>query len=139
MPYVLISPVTAEQFNRGLCRLLRPEHLRGPQYVTDLYCTMHTLVGPFDGWMALELPDSETVPMHREATGIELTEVLSVFVDDGALTKEESEGIVAAVQAYAGQQVKIADFIPASWSHAVYTREALEAAGAIARAEELSI
>jgi hypothetical protein len=130
MPYVLISPVTAEAFNRGLCRLLRPEHLRDERYVTDLYCPMHTLVGPYDGWMCLELPDEETVPLHLEVTGSELADVLSIFVQDQALTQEESDGLVTAVQAYAGQQVRIADFIPASWSHAVLTRQQLVEAGA---------
>lgn len=127
MPYVLISPTTAEQFNRGLCRLLRPEHLRDEHYVTDFYCTM--LTHPSGGWMALDLPDVETVPLHLEATGEELAAVLDIFVQDGALTKQEADGLVNAVQIYAGQEVRIADFIPANWSAHVLTREEMEAAG----------
>lgn len=137
MPYALISPVTAEQFNRGLCRLLRPEHLRDENYVTDLYCTMHTLTGPLEGWMALDLPDTETVPLHPEATGRELVDVLSIFVNDKALTQEEADGIQVAVQGYRGQEVRIADFIPPSWSAAVYTREQLVGMGAIVESAEI--
>lgn len=131
MPYVLISPVTAEAFNRGLCRLLRPTHLRDENYVTDLYCAMHTLTGPLDGWMALDLPDVETVPLHPEATGQELADVLSIFVADEALTQQEADAIQSAVQGYLGQTVCIADFIPPSWSTAVYTKEQLVSMGAI--------
>ena len=127
MPYVLISPVTAEAFNRGLFRLMRPEHLRDASYVTDLYCPM--LNHPTNGWMALDLPDSDTVPLHLQADGSELRTVLQIFVNDGALTEAEANQITGAVAAYRGKNVRIADFIPASWSDYVLTREQMEAAG----------
>ena len=121
MPYVLISPVTAESFNRGLCRLMRPSHLRDESYVTDLYCPMHT--HPTNGWMALELPDVETVPIHIEATGEELAAVLQIFVDDAALTIEEANNITSAISFVAGQEVRIADFIPSGWAPYVLTHD----------------
>ena len=127
MPYVLISPVTAEAFNRGLCRLMRPTALRDESYITDLYCPM--LTHPTNGWMALDLPDAETVPMHLEADGSELREVLEIFVNDGALTKAEADQITGAVLMFRGNRVRIADFIPASWSDYVLTREQMDAAG----------
>lgn len=127
MTYVLISPVTAEAFNRGLCRLLRPSHLRGDDYVTDLYAPMHT--HPNNGWMALELPDTETVPLHLEADGSELAAVLDIFVQDGALTQQQADGLVTAVTQLRGQEVRIADFIPDSWSDAVLSKEQMEAQG----------
>ena len=137
MPYVLIAPHSAEPFNRGLCRLMRPESLRDESYVTDLYCPMHT--HPTNGWMALELPDTETVPIHLQADGSELHGVLERFVTDGALTQTEADSIVSAVIATRGQEVRIADFIPASWSAYVFDRAAMEAQGWFPDEESLSL
>lgn len=127
MPYVLIRPQHAENFNRGLCRLLRPTNLRGPDYVTDFYCEM--LFHSSGEWAALNLPDVDTVPIHVAADGSELAQVLMVFVQDGAITAEELAGIGGAVGANGGQEVRIADFIPPSWSANVKTREEMEADG----------
>lgn len=127
MPYVLISPESAEEFNRGLCRLMRPSHLRDESYVTDLYCPMHT--HPQNGWMALELPDTETAPIHLDATGEELGAVLQTFVIKGSLTQQEAGYIAGAVSQVRGQQVRIADFIPPGWQPYVFTKEQMEEQG----------
>jgi len=126
MIYVLAAPEHAEQLSRSLMRLLRPSHLRGDDW-TDLYCGV--VLHPTNGQAALELPESEQVPIHLEADGAELTALLATFVADEALTQAEADGITAAVQANAGQKVRIADFIPPSWSQWVLTREQMEAAG----------
>jgi hypothetical protein len=126
MIYVLTSPNHAEQLSRSLMRLLRPSHLRGDDW-TDLYCGV--VRHPTNGQAALELPESEQVPIHLEADGAELADLLATFVADEALTKAEADGIAAAVQANAGQRVRIADFIPPSWSEWVLTREQMDAAG----------
>jgi hypothetical protein len=120
MPYVLVAPQHAEQLSRSIMRLLRPSHLRGEGW-TDLYCAV--LTHPTNGQAALELPDAETVPIHVESDGTELAAMLSVFVTDGALSQAEATGIVAAVQANAGKLVRIADFIPPSWSPYVMTHQ----------------
>ena len=135
MPYVLISPETAKGFNRALCRLMRPAHLRDASYVTDLYCPMHT--HPSNGWMALELPDVETVPIHLQATGEEMTQVLQTFVQKGSLTIQEAGGIGGAVGAFIGKEVRIADFVPPSWQDKVFTREQMEADGWWPESEEM--
>ena len=127
MPYVLISPETAEDFNRALCRLMRPSHLRDESYVTDLYCPMHT--HPDNGWMALELPDTDTVPVHTQATGAEMQEVLQVFVAKGSLTPQEAGGIGGAVGAFVGKEVRIADFVPPSWQDKVFTEQQMDEQG----------
>lgn len=127
MPYVLISPESAEDFNRALCRLMRPTHLRDDSYVTDLYCPMHE--HPSNGWMALELPDIETVPIHVSATGEELLEVMQTFVQKGSLTSQEATGIAAAIGVFVGQAVRIADFVPPSWQANVKTKQQMEADG----------
>ena len=126
MIYVLASPEHAEQLSRSLMRLLRPSHLRGDDW-TDLYCGV--VRHPTNGQAALELPESEQVPIHLEADGAELAALLAAFVADEALTQAEADGIAAAVQAHAGQWVRIADFIPPSWSEWVLTREQMDAAG----------
>lgn len=105
-------------------RLLRPAHLRGEGW-TDLYCD----VLRHNGQAALSLPDEEQVPVHLEATGDELAAMLAQFVADDALTAEEAAEIVAAVQANAGQRVRIADFVPPSWTPYVKTREQMVADG----------
>lgn len=127
MPFVLISPESAEEFNRGLCRLMRPSHLRDDSYVTDLYCPMHT--HPSNGWMALELPDEETVPIHLDATGEELGAVLQMFVQKGSLTIQEAGGIAGAVGSFVGKSVRIADFVPPSWQDKVFTKEQMDQQG----------
>jgi hypothetical protein len=126
MIYVLASPQHAEQLSRSLMRLLRPSHLRGDDW-TDLYCSV--LRHPVNGQAALELPEQEQVPIHLEANGAELAALLATFVADEALTQAEADGIAAAVQANAGQRVRIADFIPPSWAEWVLTREQMEVAG----------
>tara|TARA_Y100000385_G_scaffold174398_1_gene180399 strand:- start:58 stop:462 length:405 start_codon:yes stop_codon:yes gene_type:complete len=126
MAYVLVNPAHAENLNRSIMRLIRPEHLRSG-YVTDLYCTMHT--HPETGYMALDLPDTQTVPIHIESSGDELVAMLQVFVDDEALTQEEMGGIVTALTGLGGQQVRILDFIPASWQDFVLTKEQMDADG----------
>jgi hypothetical protein len=113
MIYVLAAPQHAEQLSRSIMRLLRPAHLRGEGW-TDLYCSV--LTHPTSGETALALPEQEMVPIHAEADGAELTSMLSVFVADGALSQAEAAGIVSAVQSNAGKLVRIADFIPPSWS-----------------------
>ena len=107
-------------------RLLRPEHLRGG-YTTDLYCPMVT--HPDTGYMALQLPDTETVPIHIEAKGEELADMLQIFVDDAAMTQEEMDGITGALMGLGGEQVAVVDFIPASWSAYVLTKEQMDADG----------
>ena len=125
MIYVQIKAEHCEQLNRSICRMLRPEHLRAG-YTTDLYCTMVTHT---DGRMALVLPESQAVPIHVEATGEELAEMLAVFVDDEAITQQEADGIVAAVPMIAGTSVKVIDLIPASWSPYVLTYDEMDAEG----------
>jgi len=121
MPYVLISPEQAEPFSRALCRLMRPTHLRSERDVTDLYCPVH--YHESNGWAALELPDVETVPIHIEATGEELAAVLQIFVNDAALTAEEANNITLAVSSVAGQEIRIADFIPSGWAPYILTHD----------------
>jgi len=127
MLYVYINPVTAHSFNQALYTLMRPKHLRDENYTTNEYCTV--LEHPSNGWAALVLPETETVPIHLEATTGELEQVLSIFLNDGALTQEEINGIIDAVDQAKGQQIRIADFIPVSWQTYVFTKEEMTLQG----------
>jgi hypothetical protein len=51
-----------------------------------------------------------------------LADALAITVEDGALTQEEVDGIVGAISAYAGQEIKLVDFIPASWADKQITK-----------------
>lgn len=126
MPYVIVKSEHIDGLNRGIMRLLRPSHLREENW-TDFYCGKVT--HPTTGETALDLPESETVPIHVEANGQELAAILEIFVADGAITQGEADMIGGAVAASAGQNVRIADFIPPSWAANVKTREELEADG----------
>ena len=124
--YVLVASQHAEQLSRSIMRLLRPTHLRDEQY-TDLYCSL--LTHPTNGESAILIPSDETVWIHAEATGEELSVLLDTFVADGGIEAQEAAGIMAAVQANRGQQVKVKDFVPQSWSTNVLTQEQMVAAG----------
>lgn len=127
MIYVAINPQHAWNFSKSIQRLMRPNHLRDQYYVTEYYCPIIT--HPQDGRTCLELPETETIPIHAEADGQELSEILQIFVIDGSITQQEADQIVSAVQLLAGQQVIVADFIPPSWQQNVFTREQLQEEG----------
>lgn len=134
MPYLLANPAVAEDLNRAIMRLLRPSHLRNG-YTTDLYCTM--LTHPETGYMALVLPEQETVPVHIEADGAELNAVMSIFVSDGAVSQLEADGLAAALVSLGGQRVSILDFVPPSWSPYVLNKEQMEEGGWFPEEEEV--
>jgi hypothetical protein len=58
-----------------------------------------------------------------------LAKVLAAFVQGGGLTQAELDGIIGAVQAMAGQTVRIVDMIPASWQPYIMSKEQATAAG----------
>ena len=126
MIYLLCNPAVVDEFNRSLMRLMRPAHLRDG-YTTDKYATQ--LIHPTTGYAALALPEKATVPIHIESDGSELSAMLDIFVNDGALLQEEADGIKDQLMGLAGQSVSILDFVPASWSAFVLTREQMESDG----------
>ncbi len=128
MPLVPIDVQLVEHFNRSIMRLLRPAHLRDG-YVTDSYCHVHTHPTDQTAWPLLDLPETETVPIHVEADGVELAEMLDGFVAGNGLTLQEAEQLKATIPMLRGQEVRIADMIPASWQPFVMTREQAQAAG----------
>ena len=126
MIYLLCNPSVMEDLNRSFMRLMRPAHLRDG-YTTDKYTTQH--IHPITGYAALAMPETETVPIHIESDGAELSAMLDIFVADGALTQEEADDIRDQVIQVAGQSVSILDFVPPSWSAYVLTKEQMDADG----------
>jgi hypothetical protein len=111
--YVPCSQSQIEGLNLGLAKLVG----RGERYA-------RVISSPREGFHPLlELRANDIVPISLEADPGPLESVLEVFVEDGALTQDEKDGIVYAVAAMAGQTVKVAAFIPASWQPYVMTRE----------------
>jgi hypothetical protein len=132
MPLIPIDPQLIEPFNQAIMRLLRPSHLRDERYVTDYYCPV---IRHPDGvqWPLLALPDTETVPIHVEADGAELEQLLAIFVANNGITQAEADGIRSAVASMVGSQVRLADMIPPSWQQYVLTREQAVATGYISQ------
>jgi hypothetical protein len=129
MPLIPIDPQLVAHFNRSIMRLLRPAHLRDENYVTDFYCAV--IYHPTDAtqWPLLDLPDTETVPVHVEADGAELANMLNAFVTGKGLTREEADGLMGMIPHLRGQQVRMADMIPDSWQQYIMDRATVEALG----------
>jgi hypothetical protein len=127
MIYVPIHISAAEELSRQLYKLTQPDGVRDPSNTSQFYCAWH--VHPQIPFAALELPETDTIPIHLAADPSGLVAVLGPFVDQGQITQAELAGIVGAVQALGGQRFRPADMIPPSWAQYVLTREQAIAAG----------
>ena len=123
--FVPADPRLIEGLTVGLGELATPQ--RGLPYAPIIE---HPLAAEYPFlWPLLQLRSEDVVPISLAANSEPLTQVLEAFVQGGGLTQEEADGIVGAVAAMAGQTVRIADMIPASWQQYVMTREAAAALG----------
>jgi hypothetical protein len=127
MLYLLVDPANADDLNRGIMRCLRPSNLRDENYVTDVFAKK--VVHPQTGYTALELDPVQNVPIHIEADGAELMQVINFFVSDGSVTQQEADGIALALNAMAGQEISVLGFVPPGWLQYVYTKEQMIAEG----------
>lgn len=122
MPLIPVDPQLIQPFNRAIMRLLRPSHLRDGSYGTDYYCPV--IYHPSGlGWPLLALPDTESVPIHVQATGAELEQLLDVFVANNGITQAEANGIKQAVAGMVGKNARLADMVPPSWQPYILTTE----------------
>lgn len=71
----------------------------------------------------LQLRTTDIIPIALGSNPSPLAAILKPFVDAGSLTQQELDGIVAGVQAMAGQSITVQQFIPASWQQWVMTHE----------------
>lgn len=128
MIYTLCRTERASDLSAGIEQLRRPPHLRKPGELPVWWCAWH--VHPqTPEWCVLEIPEQETIPIHVEADGALLAQTLAVFVADGAMTQDEFDSLVATVPMLAGQTVRVADLIPASWAQYTFDRATAAAQG----------
>jgi len=119
--YVPAAPKIAEQLSRALYSLVVPGQ-------SGLYAGV--IPHPTgQGYPLLQFRQTDVIPIALGADSKPLADVLQITVDDGALTAEELNGIVGAVQAMAGKVVNLIDFIPQSWQPFVMTKEQADQAG----------
>lgn len=113
MIYVLIATPAAESMSSAIYQLMRPAHLRDESYGSAYYCEWRQCVDP--AWSVLVLPETEQIPIHMEADDAMLQGLLAGFVAQEALSPEEADAIIDAVQENAGDRVSFLDLIPPSW------------------------
>jgi hypothetical protein len=129
--YVMCKTVLCPGLSAGIWNLHRPLGVR-KAHEHGYYCAWYPHLDPQNPYSVLEIPREETVALHlREADQSDLlTSVLMAFVQDGAITVDELQGIVGAVTENAGGAILVADMIPASWAPYVFdTRKDAAAAG----------
>jgi hypothetical protein len=119
--YVPVDPRLIEGLTTGLGELATPG--RGLPYAPIIPHPSG------QAWPVLQLRGEDVVPISLQANPQPLIDVLTVFVENQGLTAEERDGIVGAVGSQAGQVVRVADMIPASWQPYIMDREQVEAAG----------
>lgn len=121
MLYVPVHVDAAAELNRQLYELTQPDVVRDPRNVSEFYCAMYQ--HPSIPFAVLELPETDTIPIHLAANPSGLQAVLSPFVVQGQITQAELDAIVGAVSSLGGQRFRPADMIPPSWQQYVLTRE----------------
>ena len=106
--FVFAMPSVAEPLSRALYSVVNPGQ-------EGLYARVYAHEDP-EQYSLMEFRKDDVVPIALGADPTPLTDALAVTVEDGALTQQEVDGIVGAISAYAGQEINLVDFIPASWA-----------------------
>jgi len=125
--YVPVDPRLIEGLTMGLGELATPG--RGLPYAPIIPHPSEQT------WPVLQLRGEDVVPISLQANPQPLIDVLTVFVANQGLTQEEMDGIVGAVGSQAGNVVRIADMIPASWKPYIMDRATVEALGYFGKRE----
>lgn len=113
----------AEQISRDLFELVSPNQ-------TGKYCEVfdHPLGGA--NYMSiLKIKTEDTVPINVKSNMAALTSTLQVSVDDGFLTQAEVDLLSQQLIDNAGSEVRLLDFVPASWVPYVMTETEVQALG----------
>jgi len=113
--FVFAAPSVAEPLSRALYKVVNPDG-------EGLYARVYDAPEGLE-YSILEFRMNDVVPIALGADPTPLADALAITVEDGALTQEEVDTIVDAISAYAGQEIKLADFIPASWQDKRTTKE----------------
>ena len=113
----------AEQISRDLFELVSPNQ-------TGKYCEVfdHPLGGA--NYMSiLKIKTEDTVPINVKSNMSALTSTLQVSVDDGFLAQAEVDLLSQQLIDNAGSEVRLLDFVPASWVPYVMTETEVQALG----------
>lgn len=113
--FVFADKTVAEPLSRALYEVVNPGQ-------EGLYARVYDHPSGETEYSVLEFRRTDIVPIALGADATPLADALSITVEDGALTQEEVDGIVGAISAYAGQEIKLVDFIPESWADKQITK-----------------
>jgi hypothetical protein len=114
--YVPIASDAAISLSQGLYSLIDPSK-------PGMYCGI-VPHGERQYVVALQLRESDVVPIALGADPSPLAAILAPFVTLGNLTQEELDGILGGIVAMAGQAIPITSLIPPSWQPFVMDEEA---------------
>jgi len=106
--FVFAMPSVAEPLSRALYSVVNPGQ-------EGLYARVYHHPDP-EQYSLMEFRDTDTIPIALGADPTPLADALAITVTDGALTQEEVDNITGAISLYAGQEINLVDFIPASWA-----------------------
>ncbi len=106
--FVFAMPSVAEPLSRALYSVVNPGQ-------EGLYARVYAHEDP-EQYSLMEFRKDDVVPIALGADPTPLADALAITVEDGALTQQEVDVIVGAISAYAGQEINLVDFIPASWA-----------------------
>jgi len=113
--FVFADKTVAEPLSRALYEVVNPGQ-------EGLYARVYDHPSGETEYSVLEFRRTDIVPIALGADATPLADALAITVEDGALTQEEVDGIVGAISAYAGQEIKLVDFIPESWADKQITK-----------------
>ena len=106
--FVFAMPSVAEPLSRALYSVVNPGQ-------EGLYARVYHHPDP-EQYSLMEFRSEDVIPIALGADPTPLADALAITVTDGALTQEEVDNITGAISLYAGQEINLVDFIPASWA-----------------------
>lgn len=107
--FIFADQSVAEPLSRALYGVVNPGQ-------EGLYARVYDHPYGDSEYSIMEFRKSDIIPIALGADGTPLAEALAITVEDGVLTQQEVDNIVAAISAYSGQEINLVDFIPASWA-----------------------
>jgi len=107
--FIFADQSVAEPLSRALYSVVNPGQ-------DGMYARVYHHPNGEAEYSVMEFRKSDVVPIALGADGTSLGDALAITVEEGALTQQEVDNIVGAISAYAGQEINLVDFIPASWA-----------------------
>jgi len=107
--FIFADQSVAEPLSRALYSVVNPGQ-------DGMYARVYHHPNGEAEYSVMEFRKSDVVPIALGADGTPLGDALAITVEEGALTQQEVDNIVGAISAYAGQEINLVDFIPASWA-----------------------